>query len=115
LPERRNWTLVSWEIDDGEQLHRETPSTFWIPDEERRRTLVKGDLVKLVFLMTVRHPETGHEQVDAERMWVIVQRRDGDRYQGVLDNDPYCTRDLRNGAPVVFEPRHVIQIYEEKR
>ena len=115
MPERRNWQLLSWELDDGEQLHREAPSTFWMPEEARRRSLAKGDLVKLIFLMTVRNPETGGEQVDAERMWVIVEECDGDRCRGVLDNDPYCTRDLVNGALVVFEPRHVIQIYEEKR
>jgi uncharacterized protein YegJ (DUF2314 family) len=113
--ERRNLQLVSWDLDDGEQGHREAPATFWIPAEERRQSLAKGDLVKLIFLMIVRDQATGHETLEAERMWVIVQRREGDRYHGVLDNDPYCTRDLVSGAEVVFEPRHVIQIYDEGR
>jgi hypothetical protein len=41
----------------------------------------------------------------------VVEGRDGDRYRGVLDNDPPCASDLSSGAVVAFEPRHVIQIY----
>ena len=115
MVERRNLQLVSWDLDDGEQLHREAPATFWMPPVERRQSLVKGDLVKLIFQMTVRDRSTGHETLEAERMWVIVQGREGGLYRGVLDNDPYCTRDLVSGAAVTFEPRHVIQIYDDGR
>jgi len=113
--ERRNLQLVSWDLDDGEELHREAPATFWMPAEQRRQSLVKGDLVKLIFQMTVRDRATGKETLEAERMWVIVEGRDGDRYHGILDNDPYCTRDLVSGAAVMFERRHVIQIYDDRR
>ena len=115
MVERRNLQLVSWDLDDGEELHREAPATFWMPAEQRRQSLVKGDLVKLIFQMTVRDRATGKETLEAERMWVIVEGRDGDRYHGILDNDPYCTRDLVSGAAVMFEPRHVIQIYDDRR
>ena len=111
--ERRSLQLVSWSLDDGERLHREAPSTFWMPSAERRHALVEGDLVKLIFSMSVRDPATGRESLEVERMWVIVKGRDANRYRGVLDNDPYCTRDLVNGAVVEFEPRHVIQIYDD--
>ena len=109
--ERRNLPLVSYELDDGEAIHREAPATFWMPPAARRAALAKGDLVKLIFRMTVRDPAGDDTQVEVERMWVIVEGRDGDGYRGVLDNDPYCTSDLRNGAVIEFEPRHVIQIY----
>jgi len=112
LIEKRDFQLVSWSLDDGEELHREAPSTFWMPPVERRHALVHDDIVKLIFRMTVRDRETEDETVEVERMWVIVQGRDGNGYRGVLDNDPYCTRDLVSGAIVEFEPRHVIQIYE---
>ena len=84
-----------------------------MPSAERRHALVEGDLVKLIFSMSVRDPATGRESIEVERMWVIVKGRDANRYRGVLDNDPYCTRDLVNGAVVEFEPRHVIQIYDD--
>jgi hypothetical protein len=110
--EKRNLQLVSWTLDDGEQLHREAPSTFWMPAAERRHALAHGDIVKLIFRMTVRDRVSGAESVEVERMWVVVGGREGDRYRGALDNDPYCTRDLISGASVDFEPRHVIQIYD---
>jgi Uncharacterized protein conserved in bacteria (DUF2314) len=111
---RKGFPLVSWELDDAESLHREAPSTFWIPSEERRTSLGQGDIVKLIFRMTVRHPLSGDEQVEVERMWVVVDRRDDGEYSGTLDNAPYCTNDFKSGAVIAFQPRHVIQIYEER-
>jgi uncharacterized protein YegJ (DUF2314 family) len=111
--DRRNLPLVSWGLDDGEALHREAPQTFWIPAEAQRVALSTGDIVKLVFRMTLRDPATGGEHEEVERMWVVVEARDGDGYRGALDNDPYCTKDLSSGAAVMFEPRHVIQIYDD--
>ena len=111
--ERRHLHLVSWELDDGEEINREAPSTFWIPAADRRAALVEGDIVKLIFRMTVRDPATREEQVEVERMWVIVDGRNGAAYHGRLDNDPYCTSDLISGAAVEFEAKHVIQIYDD--
>ena len=111
--ERRGLILLSWELDDGEEVHREAPSTFWIPPAERRAALPAGAIVKLIFRLTLRDPATGEELVEVERMWVTVDGRTGLTYQGRLDNDPYCTSDLVSGAAVEFEPRHVIQIYED--
>jgi hypothetical protein len=110
--ERRNLQLLSWELDDGEEINREAPSTFWIPAAERRAALAKGEIVKLIFRMTLRDRDTGKELVEVERMWVIVEARDRGIYRGQLDNDPYCTSDLAHGAAVEFEPRHVIQIHD---
>jgi hypothetical protein len=103
--------LASWGLDDGEAIHREAPQTFLIPPLEKRTSLVQGDVVKLVFRIVLRNMKTGEEQVDVERMWVMVQRREGSGYTGVLDNDPYCTSDLKSGDTVRFEPRHVIQVH----
>jgi hypothetical protein len=113
VPERRDLQLVSWQLDDGEELHREAPSTFWMPPAARRASLSSGELVKLIFRMTVRDRGARDAHVEVERMWVIVNSREDDRYLGTLDNDPYCTKDLVSGALVAFEPRHVIQIYDD--
>jgi hypothetical protein len=112
MVDRQDLQLVSWTLDDGEEIHREAPTTFWIPSNERRTTLSKGEIVKLIFRMELRDRETGDESVEVERMWVTVEGREGAQYRGALDNDPYCTRDLFSGAIIRFEARHVIQIYE---
>jgi hypothetical protein len=114
LDQLRRGLLLSWELDDGEAIHREAPATFWIPALAQRESLRQGDVVKLIFRISFRNPDTGEDLVEVERMWVIVQGRQGAGYRGVLDNDPYCTAGFRSGAEVVFEPRHVIQIFEEQ-
>lgn len=99
-----------WELDDGELSHLKYPETFWIPERSKRWTLQGGQLVKLMFRIGLRDT-TGKETEEVERMWVIVERQvEPGLYVGVLDNDPYCTREMRSGIQVVFEPRHVIQI-----
>ena len=101
-----------WELDDGEALHSEAPDTFYIPPVEVRQSLSVGQIVKLVFRISL-NDEDGTQTQEVERMWVIVQQGlvDG-QYVGELNNDPYCTKEIQAGMAVVFEPRHVIQIYE---
>ncbi len=99
---------VRFTLEDGEALNREHPDTFWIPQKERREKLVKDDLVKLVFNLT------DGRKIQAERMWVIVKAGDRSGYSGVLDNDPYCTDQIKAGLEVSFMPRHVIDIFEDE-
>ena len=101
-----------WELDDGEARHRETPNTFYIPPKEVRHSLLVGQNVKLMFRISVEDQD-GIQSQEVERMWVLVQQGlvDG-QYLGELNNDPYCTKSIQAGMPVVFEPRHVIQVYE---
>lgn len=98
---------VTYTLGDGEALHRESPDTFWIPPVERRENLVAGDLVKLVFRLT------DGRQTQGERMWVEVTGGDRSGYTGILDNDAYSTERIRAGLEVSFEPRHVIDIFDD--
>ena len=101
-----------WQLEDGEERHRESPETFYIPPEDVRRSLAVDQIVKLMFRVAL-NDEHGENTEQVERMWVIVQRplTDGE-YWGVLDNDPKCTSAIQAGMQVIFEPRHVIQVYE---
>lgn len=98
---------VSYVLADGEQSHAEHPDTFWVPPREQRETLVVGQIVKLMFEIT----HVGGEMT--ERMWVIVKEKTRAGYTGVLDNDPTCTSEMKSGLQVNFQPRHVIQIFED--
>lgn len=70
-----------------------------------------GDLVKLIFgIRTVN--EKGEREYHIERMWVRITELHHGIYAGELDNDPYCTNDISSGMRVVFEPRHIIAIYD---
>jgi len=104
--ERDGWTLLS-----GEERHAISPETFSIPDRSERESLSPGDGAQLLFDIETKE---GGRVVDrgVDRMWVIVRRRTGDVYSGVLDSDPGQAEglSLRPGTEVNFRPEHVIAI-----
>jgi uncharacterized protein YegJ (DUF2314 family) len=94
---------VRYTLDNGAETHREFPDTFHIPTQEDRQSLRPDDLVKLMF--RIEFDEVAH----VERMWVRVTDVMLGSYVGVLDNDPYCTDEIRSGMKVEFHADHVIQ------
>lgn len=100
-----------WELDDGEQINRQHPDTFWIPDHEERSHLQPERIVKLIFRIRTLD-DAGVEEINVERMWVTVKGCIDGLYRGVLENDPCCTDDMQAGREVWFQPRHVIDIYK---
>lgn len=96
----------SWRLADGQALADEYPYTFYKPSAEAIAALRPGDEVKLIFEMDSDDPEAPN----AERMWVAIQARNGDAFEGLLDNTPACITDLAAGDPVAFETRHIIQV-----
>lgn len=118
-----------WHLRSGEDVHREHPDTFWLPEADQRRSLSRGMQAKLMFEMLEPDPALPNRPASAraaegeegyvERMWVAVTEvRDG-RYLGMLRNQPftYDPNDesvyLRWGAEVPFGPEHVIDIADE--
>jgi hypothetical protein len=100
-----------WELDDAELIAQAHPLTFWLPERERRESLVRGDTVKLIFrIRTV--DESGAEEINVERMWVTTERVEHGKYYGRLDNNPLCTADMTAGFAVTFQSRHVIGIWD---
>ena len=95
---------VTYQLADAEVRHAESPETFEIPSAAERESLNAGDWVKLVFEIS------DGSRTEVERMWVKVTGRKKDSFDGLLDNDPYCTDELKAGEPVAFGARHVIQI-----
>jgi hypothetical protein len=97
-------------LTDAAALQKTAKYTFYRPSERVIAKLKKGNLVKLVFEIT------GLESNDllamlpsAERMWVIITERNGDKFKGTLDNDPYKIQDIKAGDLVEFETKHIIQ------
>lgn len=132
--------MDGWELASGVARHHLWPDSFWIPEEHKRRTLVEGDCVKLMFDIELDPDLVPDEKEQdensrkireiaakgttvagdfsfcSERMWVLVRGMDGPYYVGELNNIPAC-RDsqewLKAGDRVVFLPEHVIDIDEQ--
>jgi hypothetical protein len=99
-----------WCLEDGEEYHRNAPTTFWIPELSERQQLQPGDLVKLIFQIAIDDPE---DDVAIERMWVIVRERVPGGYLGILDNEPSSIDEndqLWLGTEFPFQPKHIINI-----
>ena len=96
---------VSYTLDDVVEINQDHPDTYPIPSAAARNDLKKGQLVKLVFRIAQ------DDEVDVERMWVIVKSKSNDTYVGVLDNDPFCTDQIKSGMEVRFQSQHILQIH----
>jgi len=97
--------MITYTLDNAEDIAREAPETFYIPPRAEREKVESKKLVKLIFRI-----ETETEAF-VERMWVIVKEKTKDgRYTGILDNDPYCTEEIKSGLEILFGPEHIIAI-----
>jgi hypothetical protein len=94
----------TWELDDAERRHRDSPRSFFIPTRAEREALRPGDRVKLLFALEDPRAGGGFQ---VERMWVEVEAVVGERYRGRLVNDPVTPHRLARGAAVTFGPEHV--------
>lgn len=99
-----------YELDNGEELNRDYPDSFWIPEKENRESLKVGSIVKLIFRM---EETKGSDNISVERMWVEINRTYQGYYEGTLDNDPTDSECVNCGQKVIFQTCHVIDIYEE--
>jgi hypothetical protein len=105
-----------WQLESGEERHRKSPDTFWIPPRGERENLRRGDYVQLLFQIEAAD-ENGEIETVVERMWVMLTERIGHTYLGILDNQPACCEPepdvyLQKGVEVPFLPEHVIDIAE---
>lgn len=106
--------LDGWQLHSGVVRNQANPDTFEIPEEAQRRSLVQGQIVKLIFEIETPNSDLGG--TGFERMWVIVHERSGPYYVGELNNHPASSDEqnvLGAGDRVVFLPEHVISIVDD--
>lgn len=109
-------------IIDAHQKHKQYKTTFDIPDKEEVEGIEEGTMVKMAFVVpkgsepvsAASHSfmaSSGLPQVpEAERMWVEVVERNGDRFLGKLANDPAFIADMEFGDKVEFETKHILVV-----
>jgi hypothetical protein len=99
-----------FQFTDASIIQKEAKYTFYRPSERVIQKLKKGNLVKLIFeVQRETRDDLSKPMPSAERMWVIITERNGDRFKGTVNNDPYIIRDLKLDDVVEFEAKHIIQ------
>jgi hypothetical protein len=112
-----------WDLDDAQARHRAAPDTFWLPPAEQLARLDLGSSVRLTFkVLDQADPVRDREEpyradgrprltLQFERMWLWVERIEGDELVGILKNVPYASHTrLVPGARVRFRRTDVIDL-----
>jgi len=95
---------MNYSLMDGPELRKVAPYTFFLPHPDYVDALEVGDQAKLGF----KYDPPG-EQYGGERMWVLIEEIDGDRYRGTLGNEPEESF-LSYGDKVEFERKHILDV-----
>jgi hypothetical protein len=97
--------MPTWTLENADDVAAQNKYTFFKSPRETIALVRPGDIVKLIFVVESSDPEAPR----AERMWVVVDRIDGDgRFFGRLGNQPRWIKDLQRGDEVAFDARHII-------
>ena len=88
-------------LDDVSKLATEMIFDFPIPTKKEKESLIKGDLVKLIFL---------DKDNFGERMWVEFIEIDDGLLKGLLKNDALDNDDLIYDKVIWFHPNHILEI-----
>jgi hypothetical protein len=88
------------DILDAQQMHKDHPTTFYIPSQEDLDKIRVGSVVKIC--------------VSNERFWTIVANVDGDKITATVDNDLVGTDEhgLKLEDIVEYEKKNVMCIFE---
>jgi Uncharacterized protein conserved in bacteria (DUF2314) len=106
-PEKDGYHLDLVEFDKWEShSHLRHP----VPLDEHRYTIKPLELVKLIFRYRDPHV-VGDTTYLAEHMWVQYYGNSDGCMMGRLDNDPQHTTLLKADDPIMFHPKHIVQIW----
>jgi len=94
----------SWSLENAQKLADEFIYTFYKPSEEVVSLLNAGNQAKLIFSFESDDPE----DPSAERMWVEITEKIGNKFVGYLDNDPAHIKDLKYKDVIEFNEIHIV-------
>lgn len=96
--------MMTYTLIDAVERNRLHPNTFHIPSTEEIMQLKKNDYAKVGF---------EEEGKLSEKMWVEINRIDGGKFEGKLNNDPFNLETIKDGDAVHFESKHILAIYSD--
>jgi hypothetical protein len=95
----------AFSLRDPRPIALEAPYTFFLPKKPELNALSKGDFVKICFC-DLPQSEVG----GAERMWVEITHRDGDKFVGTLESSPVELTQILPGDRIRFCAFHIYDV-----
>jgi hypothetical protein len=101
-----------WTVEDPQVRHDRNPDTFWLPDDQLRAAIGPGSQVRLL-LWLIDEQAPDHVVPQCERMWVLVEAREGDAIRGRLAS-PHLSAHatLEMGELIEFRPTDAIDVLD---
>ncbi len=98
--------MNTYTLVDPRPIAAEAPYTFFLPTDAELAAVARKDLVKLMF-----EYDQQTEKWSAERMWVTVEKSEGENFRGVLISHPdEPTSPLHAGDEISFDPHYILAI-----
>jgi len=100
------WRILfgRYEIDDPRPIAKKAPYTFYLPSDGELQLLGIGDEVKAIFKSIPIYALGG------ERMWMVIDKIDGDNLSRILSNEPQDMPQLKKGHRIDFFRWQIIDI-----
>jgi hypothetical protein len=99
-----------WTIEDPQVRHDRNPDAFWLPGDDLRAAIGPGSQVRLLLWFV---DESGPEHLvpQCERMWALVETREGDVIGGRLTSPPLSAHaTLEMGELLQFRAADAIDV-----
>ena len=107
----RDWLNDIWRIwfgkyiiDDPRPIAEDAPYTFYIPSASKLESIEIGDEVQVIFRSVPIYRYGG------ERMWVMLDKIEGENLSGLLSNEPEDMPQLKKGTRIDFFRWQIIDI-----
>ena len=107
----RDWLNDIWRIwfgkytiDDPRPIAEDAPYTFYIPSASKLESIEIGDEVQVIFRSVPIYSYGG------ERMWVRLDKIEGENLSGLLSNEPEDMPQLKKGTRIDFFRWQIIDI-----
>ena len=102
-----NYDEDGWELFNAVEQKEAYPDSFRLPSQEELSTLKPGDCAKLIFGFLAKD-ESGQEEIQGERMWVLIDGKTDNGFTGRLISQPTSSDVLHPLDRVNFTPQNII-------
>ncbi len=103
-----NYDRDGWELFNAVEQKKAYPDLFALPSQEELTRLKPGDCAKLIFGFLTKN-ESGEEEIQGERMWVLIDDKTDQGFTGRLISQPISSEVIRPLDRVTFTPQNIIE------